>query len=215
MGSDNTSGNEGRQRILDAAREVFAEKGFDGARVDEIAKRAKANKSLIYYYFESKDRILAELIKESVDELLAFKDIYLKDLHVDYIGSDQYKKVVDMLFDLLESKKDIIRIIAIEGLKGGSEDYSVFQFIDPVMQDSQERVRKMGFTGIDNRKFCLFSIFTGMIPIMMFVSLKDKWAQYYGYDGQEAMAEFTKLYKEHFIHAMIDILTHYDKNSAD
>lgn len=36
---------------------LFAEKGFDGARVDKLAEMAKVNKALIYYYFKSKEAI--------------------------------------------------------------------------------------------------------------------------------------------------------------
>jgi TetR/AcrR family transcriptional regulator len=43
-----------RESLLSSATEVFVEQGFDGARVDEIARRAGANKALIYYYFGSK-----------------------------------------------------------------------------------------------------------------------------------------------------------------
>lgn len=43
-----------RDAILIAATEVFMESGFSGARVDEIARRAKANKAMIYYHFGSK-----------------------------------------------------------------------------------------------------------------------------------------------------------------
>jgi TetR/AcrR family transcriptional regulator len=44
-----------RQTILDAAEDHFAESGFAGARVDEIAKSAGYNKSLIFQYFTDKD----------------------------------------------------------------------------------------------------------------------------------------------------------------
>jgi TetR/AcrR family transcriptional regulator len=43
-----------RERILRAAIDEFAEKGLAGARVDQIARRSRSNKQLIYYYFESK-----------------------------------------------------------------------------------------------------------------------------------------------------------------
>ncbi len=52
-----------RRRILDAARREFGIKGFDGARVEAIARRARVNKGLIFYYFQSKDelfRVLSE-----------------------------------------------------------------------------------------------------------------------------------------------------------
>jgi AcrR family transcriptional regulator len=44
-----------RESLLCSATEAFAEKGFAGARVDEIAERAKANKAMIYYHFASKE----------------------------------------------------------------------------------------------------------------------------------------------------------------
>lgn len=43
-----------RETILEAATEVFAEKGFDGARVEEIAHRAGANKAMLYYHVGDK-----------------------------------------------------------------------------------------------------------------------------------------------------------------
>jgi AcrR family transcriptional regulator len=46
-----------RQRILDAALVEFAEKGLAGARVDEIALRAGANKRMLYAYFGSKEEL--------------------------------------------------------------------------------------------------------------------------------------------------------------
>jgi AcrR family transcriptional regulator len=46
-----------RQRILDAALVEFAEKGLAGARVDEIAARAGANKRMLYAHFGSKEEL--------------------------------------------------------------------------------------------------------------------------------------------------------------
>lgn len=46
-----------RARILEAATEEFAHFGLGGARVDRIAKRAAANKRMLYYYFRDKDNL--------------------------------------------------------------------------------------------------------------------------------------------------------------
>src|SRR5438552_7001070 len=46
-----------RARILEAATEEFARYGLGGARVERIAKRAAANKRMLYYYFRDKDNL--------------------------------------------------------------------------------------------------------------------------------------------------------------
>ena len=53
-----------RARILSSALDEFAEFGVTGARVDRIAKRANANKAMIYYYYQSKENLYREVVKD-------------------------------------------------------------------------------------------------------------------------------------------------------
>ena len=55
--------------ILDAARKVFASKGFANATVDEIAEAAEVAKGTIYLYFQSKREIYLEALKSGIGEL--------------------------------------------------------------------------------------------------------------------------------------------------
>ena len=48
--------------ILDAAAREFSERGFAGARVDRIARRARVNKAMLYYYFKSKQSLYRTLL---------------------------------------------------------------------------------------------------------------------------------------------------------
>jgi len=52
--------------ILDAALAVFTERGFDAARVDDIAARAGISKGAVYLYFDSKEALLRGLIEREV-----------------------------------------------------------------------------------------------------------------------------------------------------
>ena len=52
--------------IADAAFEVFAEKGYDGARVDDVARRAGVSKGLLYRYFKTKEELFKAVIKRVV-----------------------------------------------------------------------------------------------------------------------------------------------------
>jgi len=59
-----------QQEILQAAKEVFFEKGFHQATVDDVAAHAEVSKGTIYLYFESKETILAHLLLEGLDLFL-------------------------------------------------------------------------------------------------------------------------------------------------
>jgi len=50
-------------RILAAAAVEFAERGFGGARVDRIARRARVNKAMLYYHFRSKQGLYRALLR--------------------------------------------------------------------------------------------------------------------------------------------------------
>jgi AcrR family transcriptional regulator len=52
-------------RILQAARKVFQSKGFDGARMQEIADEAGVNKALLHYYYRNKDTIFQAVFEET------------------------------------------------------------------------------------------------------------------------------------------------------
>jgi TetR/AcrR family transcriptional regulator len=52
----------GKEKILEASLDEFAEKGYDGSRVDKIAEKAGVNKALIYYHFQSKEGLYEAVI---------------------------------------------------------------------------------------------------------------------------------------------------------
>jgi TetR/AcrR family transcriptional regulator len=57
-----------KRKILAAALQEFSAKGIDGARVDAIAARARVNKQLLYYYFDSKDGLFRAVLRERLAE---------------------------------------------------------------------------------------------------------------------------------------------------
>lgn len=55
--------------ILRAARDEFSEQGFNGARVDAVAARAKANKRLLYHYFGNKEALYLAVLLDAYKEI--------------------------------------------------------------------------------------------------------------------------------------------------
>jgi AcrR family transcriptional regulator len=60
-----------RRRLLDAAAELFAERGIDGASIDAIAERAERTSGAVYDHFGGKDGLLFALLEGWVDDVSA------------------------------------------------------------------------------------------------------------------------------------------------
>jgi AcrR family transcriptional regulator len=61
--------NDRALRIVAAAREEFARRGFAGARVEQIVRRAGVNKQLLFYYYHSKRGLFQAVLEQSATEL--------------------------------------------------------------------------------------------------------------------------------------------------
>lgn len=103
-----------RRTILDAATSAFAEQGFAGARVDEIAERAGVNKRMIYAYFGDKDG----LYRAVLDACLA------QGLELTREGAvppgatlrQRAEAIVRRFFDHLSGHPDFVRLLTWEAL---------------------------------------------------------------------------------------------------
>lgn len=56
-------------KILDAARQVFIEKGLAGARMQDIADSAEINKAMLHYYFKNKEMLFELIFRETAGKL--------------------------------------------------------------------------------------------------------------------------------------------------
>jgi TetR/AcrR family transcriptional regulator len=60
-----------RRAILKAAARLFASRGFDRASMNEIAAACGVSKALLYHYYENKDRLLFDIIRAHLEDLVA------------------------------------------------------------------------------------------------------------------------------------------------
>ncbi len=57
------------EKILNAAQNVFIQKGMDGARMQEIADEAGINKALLHYYFRTKEKLFGAIFKKVFSQI--------------------------------------------------------------------------------------------------------------------------------------------------
>jgi AcrR family transcriptional regulator len=102
-----------KREILETATGEFAERGYAGARVDEIAARMRTTKRMIYYYFGSKEQLFVAVLER------AYSEIREAEQSVDVEGLDPpaaIRRIAELTFDHHESHPDFIRLVSIENI---------------------------------------------------------------------------------------------------
>src|SRR5690348_10628239 len=110
-----------RLSILDAAEQIFAENGFDGARIDAIAELSGYNKSLIFHYFEDKLGLYTEVMRRADNEMSAMQRRVLAPLLMDETITNNpraFKRsletIVGATFDYLAEHPRLMRMMVWE-----------------------------------------------------------------------------------------------------
>jgi TetR/AcrR family transcriptional regulator len=84
--------------ILNAAKKVFHRKGFDGARMQEIANQAGLNKALLHYYFRSKEKLFHAVFENAFSEVFSrINDIF----HSEFTFSSKIEMLVNYYISFL------------------------------------------------------------------------------------------------------------------
>ncbi len=105
-----------RNRIFRAASGVFASRGFEGARIEDIARRAGVNRQRIYAYFGCKRDLYRAVLIHAYSEVAEFRG--LQDLsEADLPGMTA--RIIDLFFEIHERKPQFWRLLCWENLNGG------------------------------------------------------------------------------------------------
>jgi AcrR family transcriptional regulator len=105
-----------RADLLAVATEVFAESGYSGARVDEIAERTRTTKRMIYYYFGSKEGLYMAVLETAYRGIREAEQRLQVD-HVDPVVA--MRRLAELTFDHHLDHQAFIRLVAIENIHRG------------------------------------------------------------------------------------------------
>jgi AcrR family transcriptional regulator len=100
-----------QSEIIEAARKVFAEKGYIAATVDEIAALAALAKGTIYVYFDSKEQIYNAVLENDLD---ALRSLTLERIAASETAKEKISAYVNARFKYCEERRDFFRIMYIE-----------------------------------------------------------------------------------------------------
>ena len=97
-----------RAELLTVATEVFAESGYSGARVDEIAERTRTTKRMIYYYFGGKEQLYLAVLEKAYRGIREAEQKLRVD-HADPVGA--IRRLAEVTFDHHIAHDAFIRLV--------------------------------------------------------------------------------------------------------
>ena len=113
-------GERARQRILQTAIRLFAEKGFAGTSVDEIVEATAVNKRMVYHYFGDKEKLYQAALASEYGKLEALE---IETLHPEDPIEKVVSDIVSAYFSFLQANPEFVQLILRENLnRGGNLD---------------------------------------------------------------------------------------------
>ncbi len=110
------TGQERRQQLLDIGRRLFAERGFEGTSIEEVAAQAGVSKPVVYEHFGGKEGLYAVVVDREVERLLTMATALLGGDHT----RDKFEAATVGLLRYIEDNADGFRILVRDSNPGST-----------------------------------------------------------------------------------------------
>lgn len=193
-----------KDKILTAATKVFHKKGFGGARMQEIADRAKVNKAALHYYFTSKEKLFEIVLINSFKDLfISFEDIIeqqislmeklnlLIDNYIEFIKENR-QNFKFVICSLEKNKKLLQDNIAESAINSG--------FFEQIYQEIQTKVEEGKLKPVNPRHLIVNLVSMCILPFLAEPILKK-------------VNEFSKTEMENFLTEHGNTVKEFAKNA--
>ena len=147
-------------RIIAAAREEYAKRGFSGARVEQIARRAGVNKQLLFYYYHSKRGLFQAVLGQAAGEL---EDALAALALPSGRPLDRLRRALEAQFDFLARHPELATLLTQSGgafapaikrlvvlFAEGQGLGQVRDDLDPHLTAAQALVLMVGYLGMES-----------------------------------------------------------------
>ncbi|GIW46944.1 MAG: TetR family transcriptional regulator [Deltaproteobacteria bacterium] len=154
-----------RDKILEAAIELFSEKGFSGTTTKEIAERAGVNEALIFRYFSTKKELYGAIIEKKIEEdpgIEAPIKLY-RDTRDDWLI---FKSIALKMFECVEKDQTFLRLLYFSALEGHELSDMFFdtyvEYVNMLLSEYiEERISEKAFKKVN--PFLAARAFIGMV----------------------------------------------------
>lgn len=187
-----------KEAILGAAKEIMIKKGYDAAKMEEIARKAGVSKVMLYYHFQSKENILKELI----GRIIRSAKTHLSEIIAGLKEFEELKveSILSKLRTVIGSEAAFLRIIISEVLRG-KLDYDILSLLKDFYFEIYNMTNKDG--SLDNMdSYITKMLFFQGLPLIMYYCISEDVSRVYGI----GLDKMEKAFSEKFTDSLIRTL---------
>jgi AcrR family transcriptional regulator len=153
------TGRERREQLVQVGRALFAERGFDGTSIEEIAARAKVSKPVVYEHFGGKEGLYAVVVDREMSSLL---DRLTRALSAGKHPRELAEQAALALLTYIEEEADGFRILSHDSTAGAFSSL----LNDVATQVEYVLVREFGQRGISTKYAAMYAqMLVGMVAV--------------------------------------------------
>lgn len=197
----NNMGIKTKNKILDAARTLFNEKGIDNTGVDEIAEKAGITKAMIYYHFDSKESIILQLVSILLDNIMAELRLEQGDNATPASMNDHVGKMMKVW----RENKEIGLFIITKGIKDEETFSKIIKislpFFELLIANRKGNSESKGLGKEDSEKLFKLILFN-TLPMILSAVLMDKFLLEFELPEETLKAAF----RDEFVKVLYTIL---------
>jgi AcrR family transcriptional regulator len=192
----NKMGQQTKEKILEAAKLEFLEKGFGPAKVDDIARRAGITKAMLYYHFNTKENIFNEIVNKVVAEV---RQEFRSTMSLADMGNpEQFRNHLKAMATFYYQRQNIIRLVIAEQFSDRNQKNvsqltvfkDIFELIKELAGKNPER---------DEDEFLIRLFFFNALPMLLYASLSDQFCSDFGISPEKCLDVFTDTFTRSFL----------------
>lgn len=182
-------GEETKTKILKASIELFSKNGYDATSVNDISKKAKVTKSLLYHHFKNKESILIQIMNDSIIKAKDIFDNVVKEVNPANLEEFHFT-FHSTIYNFLSENKKIIKILLSESFKNYEITFNMFNifndFKDHFYSKAIDHIKKNS----DELSLKIEEFYIHFLTPIIFSVLNDAWCEFYKISNEDARKKF-------------------------
>jgi AcrR family transcriptional regulator len=188
-----------KERILSAARQEFIEKGYEKAKMEDIARKAGVTKVMLYYHFNSKNNILREILIKTLKMAEAgFKEEFnnITDIDKFNLNFDIIKTKIE---NIMIPNIEIIKLILTQAMKNNLMDINIMEPLKNFFNIVAGLVENSGIKIIDREELYIKIFFFQSAPLIFNLMFANKFMEDLKIPQDKVNRVFAEKFSESFM----------------